>query len=172
MAPNCGKNLNPESVSADRVEIDVSSPSRRRSIGSLRGASVRGRSPLTIDSSEHKLLSHVERYRSLSPVRGIDRELAITGHIDDSSRRGSNAMIAEESPRSSGITPLQPIPTKLQDPETSFDLEKACEHVSVNKGGTTNNTSSRSLTLTLHDPENFDYALSLLQNSSNLFDQV
>lgn len=84
---------------------------------------------------------------------------------------------------------LQPVPKKLATQKTSNDLERACEtkvltphksdltgHIGdetdTGLGFTACTKKNETLTLTLNDPENFEYAISLLQNSSNLFDQV
>jgi hypothetical protein len=129
-------------------------------------------SPFSGDA-DFKLQDHVEDRDSgaHSPVRGIDKALASTGI-----EHGSTSSVSPKGPGS----PHQPTPKKLALPRTTYDLERACETVVLTpRKGELNGRNggpvlagSETLTLTLNDPENFDYAVSLLQNSSNLFDQV
>jgi hypothetical protein len=96
-----------------------------------------------------------------SPVRGIDKALAESG-LDDGSRRSSMERLEVDSP-------LMPTPKKLGSFHVSESVVLKSERSEV---GHNVCNPLEMLTLTLNDPENFDYAISLLQNSSNLFDQV
>ena len=119
---------------------------------------------------------------SSSPVRGTKLNLG----EDSSSRRGS--VVTLEMP-GSAVT-LHPSPKKLVTFNNTHDLDKNCERVSLatpvksdltEPSGESSGRPSVSVvaepvqetyTLTLNNPDNFDYAISLLLTSSNLFEQV